>query len=115
MGEPNAFHAVLKDLTHYYVNLGDVNFTRQDFFKAFPLMESIRCSCGKVNDLEDGWNWFNAGFGNYLIVRNEYYKSIKEYIEKNMSDNWQIGELFNNWFSVLENVIGSDNNGKILL
>lgn len=114
MGEPNAFHAVLKDLTHYYVNLGDVNSTRQDFFKAFPLMESIRCSCGEVNDLEDGWNWFNVGFGNYLIVRNEYYKSIKEYIEKNMSDNWQIGELFNNWFSVLEKIIGSDNNGKIL-
>lgn len=41
MGEPNAFHAVLKDLTHYYTNLGEMDFTKEEFFNALPVMGSF--------------------------------------------------------------------------
>ena len=72
MGEPNAFHAVLKDLTHFYINLGEADFDRKIFFKTFPLMETFRCFCANVDRLDDGWKWYNMGFGNYLLVRKKY-------------------------------------------
>ena len=34
-GEQNAFHAVLNDLSHYYINLGVADFSNEDFLKHF--------------------------------------------------------------------------------
>lgn len=69
MGEPNAFHVVLDDMNHYYINLGAADFEDEDFIKAFPIVEKLSCFCEHVTVIDDGWEWFNAGFGNYLIVR----------------------------------------------
>lgn len=105
MGEPNAFHSVLNDLTHYYVNLGEADFDRKDFFEAFPLMKTFRCFCAHVDRLEDGWKWYNMGFGNYLLVRKEYSNKVEEHIKNNFKDNWEHGELYQKWFDMLKDII----------
>ena len=43
MGEQNAFHVVLNDLSHDYVNLEVADFSKEDFFKTFPVMETFSC------------------------------------------------------------------------
>ena len=102
MGEPNAFHVVLKGLIHYYANLGNADFSKEEFDTAFPVMKTFRCFAEEVNKLEEGWNWFNAGFGNYLIVRNDYYEKIKKTIEKNLTKDYTRGELYNHWYEMIE-------------
>ena len=104
MGEPNAFHAVLKDMSHYYVNLGVADFSRKEFFKAFPLMETFSCFCAHVDRLEEGWKWYNMGFGNYFLVRNEYSKKVDDYINKNFKEDWEHGELYQKWFEILKDI-----------
>lgn len=105
MGEPNAFHAVLKDLTHYYTNLGEMDFTKEEFFNALPVMGSFNCFCEQIMGLEDGWIWYNAGFGNYLIVRKEYKNKIDKYIKEHFKENWQHGELYQNWLDMLKKIM----------
>lgn len=105
MGEPNAFHAVLKDVTHYYVNLGDADFTREEFFKAFPLMETFSCFCAHVDRLENGWKWYNMGFGNYFLIRERYSEKVDKYIKENFKENWEHGELYQKWFDMLKDIM----------
>lgn len=54
MGEPNAFYAVLNNLERYYVNLGDSDITKEQFFKAFPVMEKFNCLWEEVLYLDKG-------------------------------------------------------------
>ncbi|HPF83180.1 MAG TPA: hypothetical protein PLV83_03310 [Bacilli bacterium] len=105
MGEPNAFHAILNDLTHYYTNLGEIDFTREEFFKALPVMGSFNCFCEQIMGLEDGWKWYNAGFGNYLIVRNDYTDKVDKYIKEHFKDNWEHGELYQNWYDMIKEIV----------
>ena len=105
MGEPNAFHAILKDLTHYYVNLGERDFSKEEFFKYLPVMGSFNCFIEHIYGLEENWKWYNAGFGNYLIVRNDYTKKVDKYIKDNFKDKWEHGELYQKWFDMVKEIV----------
>ena len=99
MGEPNAFHAVLKDVTHYYVNLGAADFTREEFFKTFE------CFCGNVTNLDSEWRNFYMGFGNYLVVRKRYYEIIMNYIYNNLPEDFEYGPLYQKWYEIITKVV----------
>lgn len=45
------------------------------------------------------------GMGNYLIVREKYYKSIEDYIKNNLGENYEYGELYKKWFDILKMVV----------
>ena len=106
MGEANAFHVVLKDLRHYYINLGIADFSKEDFFRTFPVMKTFSCFFGNVNNLENGWKWYYMGFGNYFLVREEYFELVGKYIKENFGEDLGDGRLYQKWYNVLEKAIG---------
>ena len=103
MGEPDAFHLVLKDLTHYYNNLMDVDFTKNEFYQALPVMESFKCFFGEAK-VKRWWTWYYAGFGNYLIVRSKYKRKINKYLKTNFNNDYKQGALYKNWFNMLKEI-----------
>lgn len=107
MSEPNAFYAVLNNLERYYVNLGDSDITKEQFFKSFPVMEKFNCLWEEVLYLDKGWSWFNMGCGNYLLVREKYKDKIYNYIKGNFGDDWHHGELYQKWYEALKNIINT--------
>lgn len=45
------------------------------------------------------------GFGNYLIIRTEYNDEVNDCIETRLTENWQRGELYNNWYDLVKSII----------
>lgn len=104
MGESNGFYAVERDYKIYHLNLSSEKISKKELFNTFPLLKTFKCFCEYIYNLEDGWEWFNMGFGNYLIVREEYSEKLKVYITDNLKENWQHGELYQKWYEVISNV-----------
>ena len=104
MGEPNGFYAVESDYKLYHFNFGSEAINREELFDKFPLLKTFKCFFENVDNLDEGWEWFNMGFGNYLIVRNTFSKKVNEYISNNLKENWQHGELYQKWYEVIINV-----------
>lgn len=109
MGEPNGVDIVLNDLTHYHFNLGYTDIDIKKFREKFSIFSSFRCFCEEVEELEKGWNWFNMGFGNYLLVREKYYTKYKEYIENNLEEDYEHGPLYNKWYEILKIIVKKRN------
>ncbi len=105
MGEEFGFHVVLKDLMHYYVNLGDADFTKEEFYHAFPLMKTFRCFYSRVENLKRGWTCYYMGYGNYFLIRSKYAKKVDKYIKDNFKKNWQDGELYKKWYTMVKDVL----------
>ena len=105
MGEPNAFHVVTRNLYHYYTNLGDTDISKELLFSCFPLLKKIHCFFEELEGLENDWNWFNMGYGNYLIIRAEYNEEMNHCIETQLTKNWQRGELYNNWYNLIKSIV----------
>lgn len=105
MGEPNAFHVVTKNLEHYYTNLGETDISKELFFNCFPLLKKVHCFCENLSGLDNDWNWFNMGFGNYLIIRTEYSDEMNNCIQTRLTENWQRGELYKNWYNLVKSII----------
>lgn len=105
MGEPNAFHVITKELEHYYRNLGKTDIPKVKFFDCFPLLKNIHCFCEELSGLDNDWNWFNMGYGNYLIIRKEYNDEMKNCIETRLTEKWESGELYNNWYDLVKSIV----------
>lgn len=105
MGEPNVCHTILKDLTHYYINLYDRDFSKEEFFTYLPVLSSFDCFCEVITGLDKNWQWYNAGFGNYLIVRDNYTEKVDKYIKENFKENWEHGELYQKWFNMIKEIV----------
>ena len=104
MGEPNGFYAVTKNYKLYHLNFGHCNIDKKELYSTFPLLKTFRCCCEIVDSLEDDWEWLNMGFGNYLMIREKFFEKVLLYIGSNFSENWQHGELYQNWYEVVKNV-----------
>ncbi len=104
MGEENAFQAVLKDLTTYYINLEDTDISTKEFHNAFPVMKEFSCFFGKVKYPDKDWVCVYMGYGNYLLVRHEYETSLNKYLKDNFKDGYVNGELYQSWYSVIKNI-----------
>ena len=102
MGEPNGFYVVTKELLQYHLNFGTTDIKEIILLEQFPILKTFSCFVSQVTNLEKGWNWFSMGFGNYLIVKNEYYDKVKDYIETNLGEDWKPGELYQKWFDVIK-------------
>lgn len=104
MGEPNGFYAVESDYKLYHFNFSSDTINKKDLFDKFPLLKTFKCFFEHVDNLDDGWEWFNMGFGNYLIVRDAFSKKVSEYISNNLKEDWQHGELYQKWYEIIINV-----------
>ena len=101
MGEANAFYAVTKKAEYYYANLGFTDIKRKEFFETFPVMKDLDCFFNRIYRLPYDWNWLSLGFGNYLLVRKEYYDKVNEAIKDILPENYSSGDLYKNWFSLV--------------
>ena len=104
MGEPNGFYAVESDYKLYHFNFSSDTINKKDLFDKFPLLKTFKCFFEHVDNLDDGWEWFNMGFGNYLIVRDTFSKKVSKYISNNLKEDWQHGELYQKWYEIIINV-----------
>lgn len=105
MGEPNGFYAVTNKLKQYHLNFQYTDIKKAQLFDAFPLLETLDIYASQIHNLDFNWKWFNMGMGNYLIVRENYYKKIADYIKNNLSENYEYGELYNKWYDILKMVV----------
>lgn len=105
MGEPNGFYVVTKDMKQYHLNFQYTDIKKNQLLDVFPILETLDFYASQVHNLEPNWKWFNMGMGNYLIVREKYYKSIEDYIKNNLGENYEYGELYKKWFDILKMVV----------
>lgn len=104
MGEPNAFYAVSKNLQVYYTNMGLKNVDFKKLKDKFLILNSIECFAGQISFSEKGWESFYMGFGNYLIVRDNYYEKYKQYIKDNLTEDYESGELYKQWYDIFKKI-----------
>jgi len=71
----------------------------------FSILNSFSCFCGIVYELEKGWNWFDMGFGNYLMVRDIFYNDCLKYIKENFTEKYDSGELYKKWYDMIKIVM----------
>ena len=107
MGEPNGVNIVLNDMSHYHFNLGYTDIDIKKFFDDNPVFNSIKCSIGGIVEIDKDWKWFYMGFGNYLIVRKEYYEKYSCILKEKIGDKYSSGELYNNWYKILDETLMS--------
>ena len=105
MGDPNGIDIVLKDMTRYYFNLIVTDININDFYNNNPVFKSIKCSLGNIIQLDENWNWFDMGFGNYLIIRKEYFEKYNKILFKKIGKKYNTGELYNSWYEILNEAI----------
>ena len=105
MGDPNGIDIVLKDMTRYYFNLIVTDININDFYNNNPVFKSIKCSLGNIIQLDENWNWFDMGFGNYLIIRKEYFEKYNKILFKKIGKKYNTGELYNSWYGILNEVM----------
>lgn len=62
--------------------------------EAFPVLDECQFGLfGTGTTVPDGWNHISLGFGNHLIVKDEYYASFELLIKE-----YEIpGELYQHW------------------
>lgn len=105
MGNPNGIEIVLKDMSHYYFNLGYTDINVGEFFENNPVFKSIKCSIGQITQIDDNWKWFDMGFGNYLIIRKEYYEKYNKILLEKIGERYSAGGLYNSWYNILNEAI----------
>ena len=105
MGDPNGIEIVLKDMSLYYFNLGYTDINVGKFFEDNPVLKSIKCSIGQITQIDDNWKWFNMGFGNYLIIRKEYYEKYNNILLEKIGKEYGAGQLYNSWYKILNDTI----------
>ena len=105
MGEANAFYAVNRNLEVYYTNMApsDVDFLKLK--EKFTILNDIECFVGSISFSEKGWESFYMGYGNYLIIRDGYYKKFNQYLKDNLTENYEHGELYKQWDEILKKII----------
>lgn len=108
MGEPNSFYAVDYNMQRYYTNFNSEKISFDRLNNKFVLLKNFSCFMECVNNLDNGWNWFNMGYGNYLILRQKYYTNYKKYIEENFSDDYEHGELYQKWYETLKKIMDKE-------
>ncbi len=74
-------------------------------FEKIPLLKNFKCFFGKTNYLEKGWKWLYMGFGNYLLLRNEYFEKYKKYMDDNLPKDYESGCLYNKWYNILIKIV----------
>ncbi len=105
MGEPNRFQVVDENMQLYHSNFADGMVKYDDLIKKFPLLKGFECGCEQINNLDKGWKWFNLGAGNYLLVKDEYYKYFDDRVKEELGEKYKKSELYQKWFDILQKVI----------
>ncbi len=80
MGEKCAFYMVNKHLDRFHVNMANNNWFDL-IVEVFPFLKEASFIVCQVFDLDEKWKWFDMGFGNYLLIRSEYYDEYKKIID----------------------------------
>lgn len=105
MGETNGFYVILKNTNLYHTNFGQMQISKEKLFETFPLLKTFNCFCGEVVKLDEEWKSFYMGFGNYLIVRKEYFDIVNKYIKDSLPENYHEGSLYQKWYEIMIKVI----------
>ena len=105
MGEPNGFYIAMKNYDLYHTNLGNTPISNEKMLEVFPLLKTFDCFCGQVTNLNGEWESFYMGFGNYLVVRKQYYDAIMQYIKENLPKDFQRGHLYQKWYEIITKVV----------
>ena len=45
------------------------------------------------------------GFGNYLVIRKEYYEKYRSYLIKKDGNKYNTGKFYNIWYEILKEVL----------
>jgi O-acetyl-ADP-ribose deacetylase (regulator of RNase III) len=102
MGEPNCFYAVDNKYNLYHVNFGYDSIDFNKLQNKFTILKQFSCFFEEVNKLEKKWAWFNMGFGNYLMVRENLEKIVRKFIDEYLGMEYEHGELYQRWFFILK-------------
>lgn len=52
--------------------------------------------------IDDNWNSFNMGFGNYLLIKGDKGVLFKKFINEYLGNYYLPSELYQLWYSILK-------------
>lgn len=83
------------DFVKWYC-LNTMTIPHKDLLTIYPPLETFDCGIfGMASGIQDGWNHVDLGFGNHLLVRDDYYDAFNSTISELHAKN--IGEIYANW------------------
>jgi len=98
MGRPGEINFYFKNNRIYTMNYCyDHKLKIEDLFELFPPLSNTHFFIDNVSNLDSDCEWLSMGFGNYLIVKKSIYDDFKELIDKEITEEFKEGELYNRW------------------
>lgn len=110
MGCPgNIFLAVKsKDKMKWY-SYNTMEHCYEELVQKFPAFREFNPGLfGMVSSVPEGWKHVYLGFGNHLLVREDYYQDFQEQI----AEFQDAGEIYANWMKIAENLLGNERKEK---
>ncbi len=94
MGEPGGILFITDDGKLYHANYVFGDFKHETIKESFPIIDECKFGLfGMGTTVPDGWTYISLGFGNHLIVKDDYYAAFEPLIAKYNSP----GELYQHW------------------
>ena len=110
MGEGGAVNIMLKSQKLFYVNYLKNGPLYDKLIEKLPSFKKLDFFVGHAFNVPAKYKWYNLGFGNYLLVKNEYVKQFDRLIEKLGKDYAYTGEFYARWKYMALKVLDKEKN-----
>lgn len=111
MGDPGSVVILNKDLSQCYFHHYNVAFEKLK--QKLPIFEGLKVEYGDATITEKGWDVYYFGAGNYLFIRDKYYKKSKNYLDAAKISGMSAGKIYFNWQHIVQKAIKEIQSGSI--
>lgn len=81
--------------------LNTMTIPHKDLLAIYPPLETFDCGIfGMASGIQDGWNHVDLGFGNHLLVRDDYYNAFSNAVEELHAKS--VGEIYAHWRGIAQ-------------
>lgn len=111
MGDPGAVIVLNKNLSQCYFH--HYNIIPEKLKKKLPIFEGLRLEFGNAIITEKGWDIYYFGVGNYLFIREKYYKKLKQSLDSAKTSGVSSAEICSKWPNLIQDTIKDIQSGNI--
>jgi len=107
MGSPNKIVIAVKDFDEVQWYCFDFTEDHEVLYNIFPPLKTFNYDImGNTEKIPNGFKHIYLGYGNHLLVKDDYYSSFKKATEEIGVKN--IGEIYDSWMGIAEILLTAD-------
>lgn len=84
-----------------WYSMNTMNEEHEKLLRIFPPLETFDCGIfGKASGIQEGWNHVDLGFGNHLLVRDDYFEPFQDAVTELKPEH--VGVIYSNWRGIAQ-------------